>query len=454
MEKISLFLSHILDCMGYSSDMILLRRKTLSYINSNLKCSGTPLLTLGTPCEGLTHIFDGEYEIMLVKGNVKCTTTDDFRMVNCIHVYAETGKSSIPPGYTRLLRVGSGADIYDEDIANSLEKEDSKWYLSSKRYDSCMRQKIKAPEIKIRILCHIGSKHHSQEGTQCVTFPLVLVGKNLIKTFVERNRPHGWPSNSLIHEMLTSKCYVYPDGSNSDSNDFSDFPDGIWRISFKGAEHSLVNSLNITLLKLYILLRMLCRAELQHIAKQMTSYLMKNLVFWMAESYPGDIFSDQNLVLLLLTSLGMLYNCVKVGCFPCYLIPERNLLYKLSFTSKHNLLHSLTQLQSEKACMLVRCEKLKCIMLSKFSIPDIVEIYQDQRDRLEAYVLTLNMIQSYYACISRTKMEYERYINNDPSWLNLAKVIYQMVLPEWPGLHKSGMNTPSEVIQRLKEILQ
>ena len=82
-----------------------------------------------------------------------------------------------------------------------------------------------------------------------------------------------------------------------------------WRICFTKAEVYLIQRLNDTETKLYILLKMVSKL-FKFISADITSYVMKNIVLWLVELYPVDPITEEKLTYQLIQALRFLKKCV------------------------------------------------------------------------------------------------------------------------------------------------
>jgi hypothetical protein len=76
-------------------------------------------------------------------------------------------------------------------------------------------------------------------------------------------------------------------------------------------------------IKVLVVLRWIAQNVLKPIYEEMSSYVMKNIVFWLSETTnlkTGNILNHLN------ASLTLLLKFVKKRHLPCYMLPERNLL--------------------------------------------------------------------------------------------------------------------------------
>lgn len=454
-EYVSLFLSKTLECMGYSEDMLLFRTTSYEHLNqeyaSAFGLGDFTTLIHGSTAEGITTPFESKCDILFVKKNVSCCKwqtgyPQDLEQVMVFN----PEQNEVPPGYTRLTLQHKPIGVsYEDDVYSSTFGIETP-YLWSVFYLKRMRNKFKAHKVTLKENGPmIGVSMNAHIGTFYTDFPLIYKDEELFSSFRSRERRYGWPSAETINTISEQDVYVIPHSYPKSENGYLE-----WRISYSRSELLLVKALNITQIKLFILLKMITKSVLQHMSKSLTTYVMKNIVFWMAERYPPAVFEERNLVLLVLTALGWLYNCIKVGTIPCFLFDQRNLLKPtLDVHTKHDLLQALTILQQEKACMFLRCERLKCVMLAKYSFPDIVESYSAEKDQLEMCLMILNTIQAKYVRSSDKVKSFIQQITKDKDWLTVMTAVYDIVLPDWTERLTMGENIQYTVVNRIRTIL-
>lgn len=91
--------------------------------------------------------------------------------------------------------------------------------------------------------------------------------------------------------------------------------------------------------------------------KELTSYIMTNVVFWVFEIYPQSKFTLDSLIYWIRKALSMLKWSIAVNCLPYYMIPGRNLLRPLTEDRKQYLLHRISDLiQNPQAVF--QCKKI------------------------------------------------------------------------------------------------
>ena len=148
------------------------------------------------------------------------------------------------------------------------------------------------------------------------------------KLWKSRTRANNWPSDILLTRLENEiPCYVVPKG-----NKMSSAFELEWRISFVELERELIWNLNDTQFKCYICLKTVKRrlSELG-ILKEITTYHLKNIIFWMCESLPESEWSPRNLVSCVNKCFRKLIACIKDGNLGHYFIPENNLFHDIEF---------------------------------------------------------------------------------------------------------------------------
>lgn len=145
--------------------------------------------------------------------------------------------------------------------------------------------------------------------------------RELLTEWVKRNRKYEWPSPELVAAVTAEDAQLVATGSKLSSD-----RDVEWRVCFVPGEMRLTHSLNDTQCKLYVLLKRVNKTMLVPINAEMSSYIMKNVVFWMSESYPSNAFVPRNLLKLLSSALVILRHALTANHLAYYMIPQRNLL--------------------------------------------------------------------------------------------------------------------------------
>ena len=189
--------------------------------------------------------------------------------------------------------------------------------------------------------------------------------KGCLDAWANRKRQHDWPSSSVIEEVLKMPVHIVPKGCKGSKTRAIEF-----RLSYVFSEMALMRSLNETQSKLYSLLKLLVKSTVgitERFQDILTSYCLKNVVFWIFEENSTNMFEDGSLLELLELCLEFIRDSIKKEQLSMYLMPERNLLEgKLHEGNKEDLIALITD----------QLSRLETIVFDTFpSIRKIVEDY-------------------------------------------------------------------------------
>ena len=173
----------------------------------------------------------------------------------------------------------------------------------------------------------------------------------VIIEWARRKRYYNWPSKAVIDRIVKMPSYVVPKGCKGSESRSLEF-----RISYTLSEVELIKSLNETQLKIYILLKLLFQSEVdEQFPDIITSYCIKNVVFWLCEKAHVDQFVIESLLEWRKKGLIYILDCVREKNLPMYLMPKRNLLEgKLDTHNKPRLEKLLSHLIKEGPMVRVR----------------------------------------------------------------------------------------------------
>ncbi|KAH3699185.1 hypothetical protein DPMN_074139 [Dreissena polymorpha] len=87
------------------------------------------------------------------------------------------------------------------------------------------------------------------------------------------SRARHWPPPEIVDKVIAMGAFVTPIGFKCSEQNHVE-----WRICFNTAETELVNSLNETQVKIYVILKMIVNDVLKPQKKEVTSYILKNIV--------------------------------------------------------------------------------------------------------------------------------------------------------------------------------
>lgn len=135
-----------------------------------------------------------------------------------------------------------------------------------------------------------------------------------------RRRSANWPPKKLFDSIINAGYLLAAVGSK-DSEESEDQ----WRVSFNKAEQLIIGSLNETQIHCIFLLKFLKKDYLSKIAgNNITSYTLKNVMFWCLEEKPDEFWQYSNLVGCFCFCVAKLKSFVQTGCLPNYFISKRN----------------------------------------------------------------------------------------------------------------------------------
>ncbi|KAH3829546.1 hypothetical protein DPMN_131543 [Dreissena polymorpha] len=92
-------------------------------------------------------------------------------------------------------------------------------------------------------------------------------------------RPRHWPPQGIVQTVVSLGAYVTPVGVKG-----SEYNHMEWRICFNTGEAELVNNLNDTQAKVIVRLKMILKAIIQPNNKEITSFVLKNIILWQTEN--------------------------------------------------------------------------------------------------------------------------------------------------------------------------
>ncbi|XP_078365088.1 cyclic GMP-AMP synthase-like receptor 2 [Oculina patagonica] len=191
----------------------------------------------------------------------------------------------------------------------------------------------------------------SYEEDQTGVFKYPIAWPEPAMEWLIRQRPSGWPSPELIQEIFDAGCHLAPVGrgkradepvetlyycqkpelsvtsstvpSASDNGGKDAMDETEWRISFSLAENRLGESVTPVQRHVMVLLKMIKKFYFPDV---ISTYYLKNLLFWECEKQEEVFWKEENSANCLLFLLDRLQECLKAHHLPHYIMPESNLL--------------------------------------------------------------------------------------------------------------------------------
>ena len=162
---------------------------------------------------------------------------------------------------------------------------------------------------------------------------------SLLHKWRYRRRPQNWPTPDVLDKVASLPVFAVPVPERESVYTFVQ-----WRFCFNFGELILTHSLNHTQMKVYILLKIIAKYLLKPICDHMTSFIMKNVSFWLAEMKPVEEFTPDLLIHRLMDVLTILRESIQAKQLKYYMIPERNLFTgKITDIQQFVLLDTLAQ---------------------------------------------------------------------------------------------------------------
>ncbi|KAH3770879.1 hypothetical protein DPMN_172176 [Dreissena polymorpha] len=203
-----------------------------------------------------------------------------------------------------------------------------------------------------------------------------------------------------------------------------------WRICFIYAESKLTENLNECQYKLYILLKIINKEVLHPICTDMSSFIMKNVVFWIVESHRQEIFREQNFMHVFQIALTFLKTALVNNNLPYYMIHGRDLLIgRTTENERSGLISKIEKLITEDGRIIYRLPKLREAMGTV--PPDELEQTGKRRDKLERLELTRQYMNASYRASNLQRREIAILCWNYKIYRDALYEIFDMVWPQW-----------------------
>jgi len=182
-----------------------------------------------------------------------------------------------------------------------------------------VKQEKKLQMAAIKHFLHKDFLVHTIDYVRC--FPCSV--PCILQAWKSRKRHHNWPSKKTIETVTSLPAFIVPVWEKKTKN-----KDLQWRICFTLGELCLVKSLNNTHMKVYGALKFISKHILNPNSAdcQITSFMVKNIVYWLAEKKPRKMFKPEFLWHRIEDALRFLKKCISAKNLPYYMLPQRNLL--------------------------------------------------------------------------------------------------------------------------------
>lgn len=311
LHEVSRRLYRLLDGMGYSQDMIVIRRCAMQLIYDTT-ATQKRVKIIGSLGEGLSKMYENDLNLLNFDPDMVCVEPNvpqswipnDKEVVVMFEV-----KSS--PGY--YLLSPKGHEYTEKD-----EKKSEK------------RPGLYTRSLKERFLVGFQEEDGDFEAQLAKFEPIFTTDKEptikcicpgILWEWAVRVRKYDWPPLELRQDVTKMSTNLVNEGVPGSKTEAAE-----WRLCFDEIELLLMENLNETQLKLYKLLKIVREDLLSSHRRQITSYLLKTIVFWLAETFPASEFRTEELFSWLIKALKVLKRSVQMSVLPHFMIPARNLL--------------------------------------------------------------------------------------------------------------------------------
>ncbi|KAH3733146.1 hypothetical protein DPMN_039571 [Dreissena polymorpha] len=169
-------------------------------------------------------------------------------------------------------------------------------------------------------------------------------------------RTRHWPSPVIVQKVVSLGAYLTPVGFKG-----SDYKHMEWRMCFNTGETELVNNLNSTQTQVYVMLKMIVKDVLKPCKKEVTSYVIKNIVLWQAENNPQHNFYKRSFLYWLHDGLRDLKTAIVTQQLSYYMIPERNLMAASGLQEKQQSkwVADITDMMDEGPRVILRLQRIR-----------------------------------------------------------------------------------------------
>ncbi|XP_053375925.1 uncharacterized protein LOC128547367 [Mercenaria mercenaria] len=344
-ETLSLLDSLYLQCqpcanIGYITEIQKLASSLQEILNSNNMLDDNDRIAIaGSFAEGIFIPGHSDVDIMLtlyslICCDVQCLQDIDPSKYSKVYI-ADTQHTS--PGYTFLIELGDQFTAQARRDSNSKFVSKAGQDTEGQRFlDVALKQKDIYDKIGVRasrqgpalqILLDIiktsaalFSRIFGSVNTADLVSAISYESDIIKQSWLNRKRKHGWPPEELQRQISKMKGHVVPVGTKNNQNEGYE-----WRICYTQAEIKLAHSLNEVQLMLYIKLKLFSKTVFKEACQDITSYIIKNIIFWLAESIPNKYFQCRYFIPLFRATLVCLRTFVTKRYLPNYMIPQRNL---------------------------------------------------------------------------------------------------------------------------------
>ncbi|KAH3809373.1 hypothetical protein DPMN_137736 [Dreissena polymorpha] len=391
----------------------------------NARSSYSTMITAGSKAEGLTCFHESDRDSLFVIEGILCveagislhTIADGievYRMDTCAYsghcclLLERQGRERYELIHNALCDNGQGDMLLSSSLV--LDKISAQLSTTNTFFVSHERAGPSLPTS-------IGGDHHTD-----IVFALRCHCPSILQRWA--SRPRHWPSPVLVQKVVSLGANVTAVGFKE-----SEYKHMEWRIGFNTGESELVNNLNDTQAKVYVMLKMIVKDVLRPSKKEITSYVMKNIVLWQAERNPQNKFYAQSFLHWLHDGLRALRTAIVTQQLSYYMIPERNLMAAsgLTYRQQSHWEEVITDMLAEGPRVILGLPKIRRAIVAS---PEPMLWYSTKRMELE--MVSLVMFDRVMVCIGNGVVDMTDAVLQDimRRWSEIVKEIILRMIEE------------------------
>lgn len=221
-------------------------------------------------------------------------------------------------------------------------------FESFKKYSYFESLEMHGPAFSCQL--HFDGNRIKMDLTQGVLFHC----PSLVRKCMARIESKQWPPTFIKHKIATLPALLVPNGLKGCRLERLQ-----WRICFNFSETLLVNGMNAVQFKMLVIMKQIKNILLKPLWKDITSFIVKNLVFWMCEIIQPECFVPNYTYNIMIIGLTRLRDSIFHRKMEYYMIPERNLLEsKITGKERELLLETLDNLINRCLLRLLRASNI------------------------------------------------------------------------------------------------
>ncbi|KAL4218476.1 hypothetical protein ACF0H5_023210 [Mactra antiquata] len=405
-QGLSIKINEVLNHLGLNDEIISYRRKCNLEIECNEKvffhtrsCSPMEIFYFGSQSEGTTTDgINSDLDYVSLHNTIGVLTNSSDQVPEEL-IYTFQMDKFTDQGYCCLRDISF---CEESDVCKSLSplftkhhKPNTSYLMNSFYFRDnvyCDKNEREGPSFYLKAPYKV--EFNALNAFYCTAWP-----PTVSDTFRQTKRT--WPSDRLVEDILRTRCFVVPKGSDNGSD--SDIE---WRLSFSCAERLLMFDLNIVQIRCYVLMKYIKITFLDTLPDCkgiVSSYICKTALFHTVSQTHEYEWTEENLFQNFNKCLCTLRKFVDEENCPHFIMPMNNLLrHKLDKQKKENIALELQRIIESNG------DTLFDIKIDKFG-----ELLRDDVMKGSTEVIVKQQSELFYQLISSSgcnKLGYNAYL--------------------------------------------